>query len=418
LNSSVARINDALKRTGVLIVLAVAFSALGAVALSSAYARSSHHGRRTHHGRRAHHPRHHRAASPVTGGNVALFNRAVYTFPSPPAVAQEAKRYSVMVLQAPWGKLVPQLHRYNPRLKVFMYQFIMYARADDPEGLELCSSLPAAVAHDWFLRGAAGQPLRAGPAYGLDIGIPSFQRSCAAHAAALAKRSGFDGVFLDGVGTLPEYQFGGSVAVPKYRTQASWIGAMTSFLHTMTGVVHASGLKVIANIGGPQAWVRWASILDGASEESWTDGGLGLAQQIPWWKEKLQNVAWSEAHGKLALLHSFNTGEAANVYGLASMLLVAGGHSSYATSNANYVGAEEWFPEYGLAQRLGRARGRYRQLRSGVYERRFANGLVLVNPTAGSVGRVALHGTYSGSGYSHANAVSLAPTSGLILLRG
>ncbi len=415
MNSSVARINDAVKRTGVLIVLALAFSALGAVALTSAYARSSHHS--SHHGRRPHHARHHRAIA-VTGGNVALFNRAAYTFPSAPAVAQEAKRYSVMVLQAPWGKLVPQLHRYNPRLKVYMYQFIMYARADDPRGLELCSSLPAAAAHDWFLRGADGQPLRVGPAYGLDIGIPSFQRSCAAHAAALAKSSGFDGVFLDGVGTLPDYQFSGPVTVPKYRTQASWMGAMTSFLRTMTGVVHASGLKVIANIGGPQAWVQWASILDGASEESWTDGGLGLAQQLPWWKEKLQNVAWSEAHGKLALLHSFSTGEAANVYGLASMLLVSGGHSSYATSNANYVGAEEWFPEYGLAQHLGAPRGRYRHLRSGVYERRFANGLVLVNPSAGSVGRVALHGTYSGSGFSHANAVSLAPTSGLILLRG
>jgi Hypothetical glycosyl hydrolase family 15 len=413
LNSSVARINDAVKRAGVLIVLAVAFSALGAVALTSAYARSSHHGRRTRHTRHQEY-----LARAAAGSSVALFDRAAYSFPSAPDVALEARRYSVMILQAPWGRLVPLLHHYNPRLKIYMYQFIMYARADDPRGLELCSSLPAAVAHNWFLRGAGGLPLRVGPAYGLDIGIPSFQQACAAHATALAKRSGFDGVFLDGVGTLPDYEFGGSVSVPKYRAQSSWMAAMTAFLQTMTNVAHASGLRVVANIGGPQAWLRWASILDGAAEESWTDGGLGLAQQLPWWKEKLQNVAWSEAHGKLSLLHSYNTSEAANVYGLSSMLLVADGHSSYTTSNANYLGAEEWFPEYGLAERLGAPRGHYRRLRSGLYERRFANGLVLVNPTLGSVGRVALHETYSGSGFAHARSVSLGPTSGLIMVRG
>ncbi len=407
-----SRINDAVKRVGVRIVLvcALSMSVVGAVLLTSAYARPAHHIR--HGGHRRQH------INAVAGGTVALFNRAAYTFPSAPAVAQEARRYSVMVLQAPWGKLVHPLHHYNRRLKIYMYQFIMYARADDPEGLELCTSLPAAAAHNWFLRGADGQPLRVGAAYGLDIGIPSFQQACAAHAVALAKRSGFDGVFLDGVGTLPDYEFGGPVAVPKYRTQASWMRAMTSFLQTMTSVVHASGLKVVANIGGPQAWQQWASIVDGAAEESWTDGGLGLAQQLPWWKEKLQNVAWSEAHGKLALLHSFNTGEAANVYGLASMLLVAGGHTSYSTSNANYVGAEEWFPEYGSAEHLGAPLGHYRQLRSGVYERRFANGVVVVNPTLRSVARVALHGTYSGSGFSHVRSVWLGPTSGLILLRG
>jgi len=348
---------------------------------------------------------------------VVRFSRNVYRYTSALSLAAEARRYSVLVLQAPDGRLVRALHRYNPHLLVLMYQFVMYARADDPDGLELCTSLAAARANNWLLRGVRGQLITEGPAYGVDVGIPAFQRSCAEHALALAKRYGFNGVFLDGVGAKPEYQFG-PIEVPKYRSAASWMAAMTSFLETASAIIHGGRLKVIANIGGPQEWVRWSSLLDGAEEESWSDGSLGLAQQVPFWGLKLRNVAWSEAHRKYALLHSYNPGEAANVYGLASMLLVAGGYSGYATSNVNSLGDERWFPEYGTAERLGRPRGHYVRLRGGLYERKFAHGLVLVNPTLHAIGGVRLHGTYSGSGRSRVRALALGPTSGLILLYG
>ncbi|HEY6397618.1 MAG TPA: putative glycoside hydrolase [Solirubrobacteraceae bacterium] len=402
----------AAKLMSALLMLFLLLSAISAVALASSNPRLAleHHRFQRHsHAREV-------ARSPT--GELALFNREVYAYSSQLSLAQEARRYSVMILQAPYGWLVSRLHRYNPRLQVYMYQYIMYANPADPHGLELCTSLPAAVAHNWFLRGPDGRPLRAGLSSGLDIGIPSFQHACASHAVALAKRYGFDGVFLDGVGALPDYQFGRPVTAAKYPTHRGWMAAMTSFLVTMSDTVHAHRLKVIANIGGPQAWQRWSPLLDGSMEESWTDGGLGLGQQVAWWKRKLQNAAWSEAHGRYALLHSHNAGEAGNVYGLASMLLIAAGHSSYSTSNTNYVGAEEWFPEYGLAQRLGPPAGHYLQLRNGVYERRFANGLVVVNPTLHSAGPVRLHGSYSGSGLVHATSVSLGPTSGLILLHG
>jgi Hypothetical glycosyl hydrolase family 15 len=409
MSSGVSSTRAAAKVASALVVISI-LAAIVAVALASARPQPA--GRRSH-GRQAHH----RGYS-LRAGNVALFNREVYAYSSTLSLAQEARRYRIMVLQAPYGELVRRLHRYNPRLQIYMYQYIMYARADDPHGLELCTSLRAAVAHNWFLRGVDGQPLRSGPAYGLDPGIRSFQRACASHAVALARRFGFDGVFLDGVGALPDYQFGGPVIAAKYRSVRSWLAAMTSFLVTMRRTVHARHLRVVANIGGPQAWLRWSPLLDGAEEESWTDGGLGLAQQLPWWRRKLRNAAWSEAHGKDVILHSYNPGEAGNVYGLASMMLVANGHLTYSTSNANYVGAEEWFPEYGTALRVGAPRGHYRRLGNRIYERRFANGLVLVNPTLSPVARVNLRGVYSGSGLSHVTSVGLGPTSGLILLRG
>ncbi|MDQ6816071.1 MAG: putative glycoside hydrolase family 15 protein [Actinomycetota bacterium] len=416
MSSNVGSTNLATNRSRARLLLVIVVCALGAVALALALSgtldRDNNSGR---------HARRSEALSAVTGG-VALFNREAYAYSSKLSLAQEARRYAIIVLQAPFADLAARLHRYNPRVQIYLYQFIARAGADDPRGLAVCTSLPTAKAHSWLLRGLDGHPLGLGPGpgYGLDIGSPTFQQACAAHATALAKRFGFDGVFLDGVGALPDYEFGRPVTLPKYPTQGSWITAMTSFLQTMRGAAHLGGLKLIANIGGAtgqEPWQSWSALLDGAEEESWTDGGLGLAQQVPSWTAKLQNVAWSEAHGKYALLHSFSSGEGANVYGLASMLLVAGGHSSYSTSNANYVGAEAWFPEYGTATRLGAPRGRY-VMRSGVYQRSFTNGLVLVNPTLQAAVHVTLDGTYSGSGRSHVSAVSLPATSGLILLRG
>jgi hypothetical protein len=101
------------------------------------------------------------------------------------------------------------------------------------------------------------------------------------------------------------------------------------------------------------------------------------------------------------------------------MMLVAAGHTSYSVSNADYAASESWYPEYNTAQSLGAAAGPYRQLANGLYERVFANGIVLVNPTTTPLRTFTLGGgTYSGSGLTNATAATMAPTSGLILKVG
>ncbi len=126
--------------------------------------------------------------------------------------------------------------------------------------------------------------------------------------------------------------------------------------------LHSNGLLAVANMGGVAGysglWQQWTAPIDGGEEESWTDGKLGLAQQIPFWASKLANAAWSQANGKLVILHSWNTTQAGNAYGLASMLLIAGGSASYSTSNSRYTNCETWYPEYTTAQQLGAPLGR------------------------------------------------------------
>jgi hypothetical protein len=358
------------------------------------------------------------------GSSPVLFNRETMWYASALPMQADASRYRVMVLQAGQGSLIPVLKRYNPKLEIFMYQYSMYASPSDPTGLTRCTTLSQDLPHpSWFLKTASGANLMNGADYALDPGNPAYQQACISHALGLASQRGFDGVFFDGVGAKIGYNFGGNpnLTIPAYPTVASWQTAMFSFLTYAGATLHAGGRKVIANIGGavwtPGLWQKWNGPLDGAEEESWTDGGSGTAQQLPWWTQKLANAAWSEANGKILLLHSYNATQAGNAYGLASMMLIAGGNSSYSTANANIVNYEAWYPEYGVASFLGGPLGGYRRLSNGVYERQFGGGVVLVNPAGNSVARFSPGGgPYFGSGLSAVNSVSMGPTSGLILV--
>jgi hypothetical protein len=213
---------------------------------------------------------------------------------------------------------------------------------------------------------------------------------------------------------------GGSASCVRYPTDAAWQDAVYSFFARVAPQLHAAGLGVVANIGGstvtPGLWQRWNRPLDGAMEESWTDGGVGLAQQIPDWRTKLNNVAWSEANGKYAILNSYNSTESGNTYGLASMLLVANGWSTYDTANSKYQ-SETWYPEYDTANQLGAPVGPFTVLPNGVYRRDFTNGVVLVNPSGSPATPVTLGGTFSGSGLTGVSSVSLGATSGVVLTR-
>jgi hypothetical protein len=392
-----------------------------------------HKHRYRHHHRRHHHRRHHRhhakpklgspppIPTPSPGVSPVLFNREVLQYPSPPTASQA--RYNVIVLQSTESKYIPLLRQFNPHVKIFMYMYAMWANAADPTGLELCTALPQDLANPtWFLKDSSGANLTRSGNYEMDVGNPGYQQACASHVIALGKQLGFDGIDFDGINTNLAYSLapGTNPSIPEYPTITAWQAAMYSFLVNTSATIHANGLMVIGNIGGANStiWKQWNGPMDGAEEESWTDGGLGFLQQVPAWPMKLGNAAWSEANGKIMIVHTYDTTEAGNTYALASMMLVAGGHMTYSTTNAGIASYEMWYPEYSEAQLLGRALGSYQQLSNGVYERRFANGVVLANPTPQAVGTFSLGGgTYSGSGLSGVSSVSMGPTSGLILLR-
>jgi hypothetical protein len=361
------------------------------------------------------------------------FNRITYQYSSAYTIPQEANRYGLMDMQATDASYVPQLHASNPNLKIVVYQDSRVTRSGDPAGYTTCVPYSVAVGHpDWFLKDQNGKvisyPGSGGSIYPMDIGNPGFQQECASHAISTAKSGTFDGIFYDEIDAKLSWTLPSGITSAKYPTDSSWQAAETAELAYLQAIVKNASLLAIGNLGGttsaPGLWQTWNGYLDGALEESWTDGGLGTAQQIGDWPAKLAQAAWSEANHKIFMAHSYNTTEAGNTYGLASMMLIAAGQSSYSVSPSyNQSGmtasSEVWFPEFGTAQQLGPPSGAYTRLSNGVYERVFANGIVLVNPSSTTVSSFSLGGgTYSGSGLSNVTAVSMAPTSGLVLLKG
>jgi hypothetical protein len=368
-------------------------------------------------------------AGGVAGLAAATFNRETYQFSTNLTLGQEASRYQTIVLAANNFALVPQLHAINPNLKILMYQAIMETNANDYSYMPTVTGCTAyasvAGTHPaWILHDQNGNPVYSRSTtdhYLMDVGSIGYQQACATNAGALANKYGFNGIFFDMVQGVLNWSTNNGVTVPKYPTQTAWSNAMTSALTYLGPALRAQGLQVFGNVSGAPTttvWEQWVGSLDGVEEESWTDGGLGLTQQVAFWSAKFAELNWAQANGKFEIAHSWNQTETGNTFGIAAMMLSTNGKASYSTSNANYTSDETWYPEYATAQALGAAAGPYKVLTNGVYERVFSSGIVLVNSTGNTIPSFSLGGTYSGSGLSHVSTVAMSPTSGLILKVG
>jgi hypothetical protein len=360
------------------------------------------------------------------GPPAAQFNRETYLYRSTWPLTDEANRYQFMVLAGNEYGEIPLLKAINPNLKFLLYQAIWLTNSDDYTYMRTvtgCTAYDDDVANhpSWFLHDQAGNLVlgrNRTDLYALDVGNRDYQAQCATNAAALAKKYGFDGVFFDVVDGALGRDIDPGISVPEYPTRRSWEDAMNSALAYLAPALRAQGLLVFGNVSGTDStatWEQWVGHLDGVEEESWTDGGAGLQAQVPFWQAKFSELKWAMANGKYEFVHSYSTDEAANTFGLAAMLLAGNGHASYSASNAATTD-EYWFREYDTARELGAPAGPYAVLSNGVYERAFAKGIVLVNPTGRRIPEFSLGGgTYSGSGLTDARSVALAPTSAVIL---
>ncbi|MDQ2991939.1 MAG: hypothetical protein M3R30_03830 [Candidatus Eremiobacteraeota bacterium] len=91
----------------------------------------------------------------------------------------------------------------------------------------------------------------------------------------------------------------------------------------MTNANSTSGLSI---------WRDFSGLLDGCYEESWADGGLGLAQQASADLIKMANARYTDndpSADKIVLVENQNATYAGQVFGLAMMMLTSSGHSRY-----------------------------------------------------------------------------------------
>jgi hypothetical protein len=365
----------------------------------------------------------------------------------------------------------------NPNAKVLLYQdaFTSVQNNLADAGLKLpanedatgCSTYSSDAEHpSWFVHDSRGGEVVSWAfanakstdiRHLMDVGNAGYQEDCADQIIGTLRKYGFDGVFLDDdawwgfytwYDSLTGKKVWGSLATQNGYTikpyadsclavdPCTWMNSVVRFNNYLAPRVRAAAARngqhflVIGNTGDARPGGNYRAVigpLDGFMEESWTDGGQGVAQQAPFWAAKASTAAWGAASGKYEMFHSWNDSESGNTLGLAAMLLFANGKDSYSTSNSGYSSNDTWYQEYDSAQRLGPPTGPYATNRPftgcttspGVYyERHFRYGVVLVNPCDSTVGNVPLGGTFSGPGNErNVRSLGLAPIAGYILIR-
>lgn len=349
------------------------------------------------------------------------------TFPDP---VQTAQRHSYVVLHAWQASTMRRLKAANPNLKVLVYKnlstTVSYHSSDpfQPTGVRYDDA--NANHPEWYLNDTSGQRIQFRSYPGLwqmDIGNPEYQRAWADQVIAEVQREGWDGVELDDVNPTIKYHFDPS-RVAKYPNDAAFGAATRSMLAHVGPRIQAAGKLAIPNICcttelGVGIWKDWLQFVSGAYEESYTkwDARVGEGYRWDWgtsgWAAHLEQGLEAARQGKILMAHAWSQPDdaAAMRFGLATLMLSAEGRSSFGFG-ASYS-TEPWFPEYDLD--IGAPAEAYRRSEA-VYSRKYADGLVLVNPSR-SPQQVALGGTYSGSGLERVSSVTMGPTTGLILKR-
>ena len=353
-------------------------------------------------------------AAPTIGGPVLTlpnlgpyvqFARVTYTNAS----SSYDPKLQLIVVQpsATVKSYVAQLHQENPKIKVLAYQSPWLRPSSDPSGDTTCLAGNGSYPANWYMTSKTGaREVWSSPTttYQMDFGNSAYLAACAAHAITMAKSIGADGVFMDGIASsiywdqLPAKC--STVALGASATCTSdtaWQNSMTTALGYLTGQLHAQHLLLIGNVsggnvtgignGGPAVWQRFDTQMDGAMEESWTYGTNHAPLPTSEVTNGLANVAWAEAHGKYTMLNDDITNcSSCSGYGMATLMLVGQGLTSYDLSAGSYNNYSAWWDSYGKGSGLGVSLGNYTTQANGLLVRRFLNGTIVVNDTANPIG--------------------------------
>jgi Hypothetical glycosyl hydrolase family 15 len=303
----------------------------------------------------------------------------------------------------------------NPTMKLFVYL----------NGTYLYKRLEGTVPDSFLSHDARGAIIRS-RGYGNILANPSSAGWVSYVQAACAKLlagSSFDGCYLDMLGTgplFPGYGTGLPInpATGQVWTRRDWLTATAAL---SAKVAQHTGRVVLGNgLGsGPRYFhpAGPASLLlqgaTGATAEAWVrpaGAPLGWHQKTAAWQQEVDMLTHAHSVGGLALTitKTWTAGTAqqkvaARRFALASFLLGNNGGSYFYFTAEKTDPATLTDPLYDLP--IGSPTGPY-TVTSGVYQRSFTNGKVLVNPTGAAV-TVSLGGTFVRSGGAAVTSVTL-----------
>jgi hypothetical protein len=326
---------------------------------------------------------------------------------------------TIAALPKVYKTYVSQMKAANPNLQLFVY-------SKGPFTYD--TTLPeAAYSHD--VNGSRIQ----GAQYSTWLLDPVSPLAIAAQAAAASKlltSSGYDGVFLDtlGVAALNCPQFVKALPINPATglvwTAPDWINATAAMAGQIAAQIGkpviGNGLRDGKNYFDPGTRQLLRTGLRGAMAEAWLRGAMNPVTAYPKeliWKQNIDAVIDAGANGAsfLAVTKVWTTGTQAEKdawykYTLASFLLANDGNAYLSFSYDNGDATVD-YPWNHLD--LGAPTGAYAKV-DNVYQRSFAAGRVLVNPTKYTY-TVQLGATYHTLAGAAVTSVTLAPNASEIL---
>jgi len=338
-----------------------------------------------------------------------------------------AKRFDVIVAtKEAYRDHVGAMRKANPDLVLLVYLNGTFAQKNQG------SAYPA----QWYSRDANGDKIRS-KGYGNYLMDPSkwgWIRSRAQTCARFLTSSGYDGCFLDMLGTTPldpGYLTGKPInaTTDDPWTPRQWLSATGALGASVKSAV--SPALVVGNglrsgsyyFSSGQPSRRLLRKLDGGCAESWMRTawqGVDAWPTTSTWRRNVDMLADAGAHGKTVLAFtklwvgaSDEQRERWHRFALASFLLGDDGHSYFFFSGARTADPTRASALWRV--RLGAASGDYFE-KGGVFRRKFANGKVVVNPSTGTY-RVRLGGAYIDESGDRRHWVRLGPHDAAVLVK-
>jgi hypothetical protein len=346
------------------------------------------------------------------------------TNPSRERAVTQARHFDVIAaLKGTYADDVAAMKAANPDLVLLVY--LNGAMAQAGEG--------SAFPNSWYLRDRAGNKVksRGWGNYLMNPADPGWQQAVADRCRSYLEQSGYDGCFLDVLGTAPlskSYVTSLPVnpATGELWHRAAWLRATTKVAQLASDAiapapVYGNGL---ANgslyFGGSAPSSTILSGLDGGMAESFIRDAYspaGSFRPTTQWVQDVRLLRDVASRGDAGLtitkVWSRATDRQTNAvqrYALATFLLGYNPGLSFYSFRDDH-GLTSWRPAWG--RRIGTPTGGYEKIGDS-YVREFTGGVVVVNPT-GSKTRVPLGGTYR-RGSGTVNRVTLRAHHGSILI--
>ena len=351
------------------------------------------------------------------------------------------------------------LRALKPDFLVLHYHLAMWQSAPTTsfilDGNDWANDFPTVTTHEsWFWHTAAGAATANRVASSSDgkllmnVSDPGFQTYWAQSLAQQVAAGDYDGVFLDSASpALLQGECAGATGDPRLAGTAAcnttftelggntYSQAWQAWIATLDNSLGAAGIPLIPNTSA--FTTTWDTTNYGLTAGAFVEGFADPTFAPTDWKASTTELIKLVAANKIVILQNYLASAddlAKRRYLLANYLLVKGSRT-YLDYFA--AGPLEWYPEWELdlgAAQTTAANNADELLSGGIYRRDFANGVVLVNPTAAAVsvsfasplkrvvpsggGAVSATGTTSGgTTTTTVSSISVPAASAEILLR-